>query len=81
MMLRRCVAIALVASLGSAALVTKDYAATKSKGCGKKSPVKQGETTVRHINVAGLDRLYRLRVPASYDPKTPMPVVISHHGW
>ena len=82
MVLRRAlVVLALAASAGQAALVGKDHVPRASSGCGKQSPVALGETTVRHLHVAGNKRLYRLRVPASYDSSKPLPLVISHHGW
>ena len=52
-----------------------------SGGCGSTPPVSTGVTTERTIQVAGLTRSYRLRVPASYDENVPLPLVVSHHGW
>lgn len=56
-------------------------AAASSGGCGKASPVPQGRTATRYIEVDGLRRLYLLRVPRSYDASRPTPLILSHGGW
>src|ERR1700761_4258008 len=36
---------------------------------------------VEHLQSGGIDRSFIVDVPKSYDPKTPMPVVLVYHGW
>ena len=43
--------------------------------------VTPGTTALRHIMVNGLNRTYRLHLPASYTGTSPIPIVLSHHGW
>ena len=46
--------------------------------CPADSPIKPGDTTMM-IDIGGMQRSYILHVPASYDGKTPMPLVIDWH--
>jgi len=48
----------------------------------KIGPVKPGETSLEQITLPdGSKADYRLHVPANYDGKTPMPLVIMFHGY
>lgn len=38
-------------------------------------------TTARKLTAAGLDRTYQVYLPASLDPKKPVPLVFVHHGF
>lgn len=68
--------------LGRVALLAASAAAARgSQGCGKSPPVATGRTVVRHVEVEGLRRLYRLHIPASYDASKPTPLILSHGGW
>jgi len=52
-----------------------------SRGCGTAPPVAPGETTTRSIEVGGLDREYRLHLPAGYDRDTATSLVAVFHGY
>ena len=56
---------------------TTAIAQTPSSGCGSK-PLESG---LYQMADGGQMRLYRLHVPASYDPAMPSPVVTIFHGW
>lgn len=62
-------------------LVSRVGAAKKSSGCGKSSLVPAGSKGTLHGSFAGLDRSYILFVPSSYNKSSPMPLVVSTHGW
>ena len=59
----RVLALAVLVLLSCATL--QSSAARPSKGCGKKPRVEIGATTALSIMANGLNRTYRLRVPAS----------------
>jgi len=46
---------------------------------GKTAPAAAG-TTTRRLQHAGIDRSYKLYVPAAPDPKTPRPLLLALHG-
>ena len=52
-----------------------------SKGCGGTPPLAPGESEARTIQVGELEREYRLHLPTSYDPATPVPLVLVFHGY
>ncbi|WP_369218418.1 alpha/beta hydrolase family esterase, partial [Streptomyces flavofungini] len=52
-----------------------------SSGCHTSRPYPAaGQTSTRTVTVDGVRRTYLLHVPASYDPRTPTPLVLSFHG-
>jgi len=68
----------------SASVVRFDPASHKptgSRGCGSTSPYKLGTTTTAHGKYAGVKWTYLVYMPKEYDSKTPMPLIIHHHGW
>jgi len=52
-----------------------------SKGCGTAPPVVPGKTEVQSVLVDGLEREYRLHLPAEYDQNTPTSLVLSFHWY
>ena len=40
----------------------------------------RADQPLHRMELAGLERSYRLIVPASYDPTAPMPLVLALHG-
>ncbi|PKV94265.1 polyhydroxybutyrate depolymerase [Amycolatopsis echigonensis] len=48
-------------------------------GCGQ-AVANPGTTTVEHLTSGGIDREYRIYVPARYHPHRQYPVVLSYHG-
>ena len=71
-------------SQGNGGSVRYDAATHKSMpstGCGKASPYTPGKTTAATGKYAGVSWKFRVYVPKSYDPKTPMPLILQHPGW
>lgn len=52
-----------------------------SAGCGKGPPAAIGESVEATLSVGELEREYRLRLPADYDPGNPAPLVLAIHGY
>jgi len=52
-----------------------------SSGCELPAKVAAGTTESLTLTVGGLEREYRLHVPAGYDPAIPTPVVLNIHGY
>jgi polyhydroxybutyrate depolymerase len=52
-----------------------------SSGCGSAPPTVPGETEVLSMLVGGLEREYRLHLPAGYDQNTPSSLVLAFHEW
>ena len=50
-------------------------------GCGKVPPATPGETAALSMKVGGLEREYRLHLPAGYDRTTPTSLVLNSHGY
>mmetsp|Transcript_43713 Transcript_43713/g.107571 ORF Transcript_43713/g.107571 Transcript_43713/m.107571 type:complete len:543 (+) Transcript_43713:69-1697(+) len=67
--------------LGSAVLLGPDHVPVRSSGCGKASPYPPGQSTVATGTYAGVERIWRVYVPKSYDSNTPLPVIFDHPGW
>ena len=51
------------------------------RSCGGTPPLAPGESEARTIQVGELEREYRLHLPTSYDPATPVPLVLVFHGY
>jgi polyhydroxybutyrate depolymerase len=69
---------------GSAAAQTdrpQEPAPLPSSGCGTPTTIAAADSATRVIAVGGLQRAYRLHVPAGYDPAVPMPLVLNIHGY
>ncbi len=49
----------------------------RSAGCGKMRTLEDG---VQRLQSGGMDRSYRLRVPANYDPDQPYRLILGFHG-
>ena len=76
--LRKNEARALVAKAADPAAAVPALA---SAGCGQPSPLyAPGSTTLDQLVHDGLTRTFRVHLPPSYDPSTPMPVVVLLHG-
>ncbi|KAA9166138.1 ferulic acid esterase [Amycolatopsis acidicola] len=80
-------AIVLAVALGFGTLVAApaeadpgvvDHA-VPTTGCGLAAPA-PGATTVAHLTSGGVDREYRLHVPAGYRAAREYPLVLSYHG-
>jgi polyhydroxybutyrate depolymerase len=77
----------VAAALGIATLTVAPAAAAQSTvdapqpttGCGK-AVSEAGTTTVEHLRSGGVDREYRIHLPARYQPNRPYPLVLSYHG-
>ena len=52
-----------------------------SNGCGSAPPAVPGETEALSMLVGGLEREYRLHLPAGYDQNTPSSLVLAFHEW
>jgi polyhydroxybutyrate depolymerase len=52
-----------------------------SNGCGSAPPAAPGETGVLSMLVDGLEREYRLHLPADYDQNTASSLVLAFHSW
>ena len=65
----------------SYALLPAVALAASSSGCGTTAPASSGKTTSMSATFDGTKRTWRLYVPSSYSKSTPMPIVVSHHGW
>jgi polyhydroxybutyrate depolymerase len=52
-----------------------------SRGCGHEPPAVPGETEVLSMLVDGLEREYRLHLPAGYDQNTASSLVLAFHEW
>jgi len=57
------------------------HAVRTSVGCGANVAVLAGESVVRTIKVGELEREYRLHLPAGYDTRTAVPLVLAFHGY
>ncbi|GAA3571398.1 PHB depolymerase family esterase [Amycolatopsis ultiminotia] len=82
----RRVAALGAAVLGFGALLTGTAAASgvvdhqvASTGCGRDASG-AGKTTVAHLSSGGVDREYRIYLPARYNPHRKYPLVVSYHG-
>ena len=60
---------------------TSDAPARPSAGCGKEPTSSSGLTGTIPIQVNGLDRVYLLHLPATYDPNVPTSLVLAFHGY
>lgn len=67
--------------VGSVRIDPDTHVPRGSSGCGKTSPYKAGSTTSASGTYAGVKRTFRVYVPSNYNPNTPMPIIIDHHGW
>lgn len=63
---------------GADKLAVKDKAVLPELELGQ---IKKGETTRETVKIDGEDCQFLLRVPESYDPKKPMPLIIAFHGY
>ncbi len=52
-----------------------------SSGCSTAPPAVPGNTELLLMPVDGLEREYRLHLPAKYDPNTPTSLVLAFHGY
>ncbi|RJQ85095.1 alpha/beta hydrolase family esterase [Amycolatopsis panacis] len=77
------------AVLGFGAVLTSTASASPSgvvdhpiptTGCGRFTPGAAGTTTVGHLTSGGVQREYRIYVPARYNPHRSYPLVLSFHG-
>jgi polyhydroxybutyrate depolymerase len=75
------IALAICASLLHGAAFAGPQGASGSTGCGTSPAIAAGETAVVTLDVGGLEREYRLHVPATYDPGVPTPLVLAIHGY
>ena len=57
------------------------HRARGSSGCGSASPYQAGKTTKATGKYAGVTWTYLVYVPKEYDSKTPLPLIVHHHGW
>jgi len=73
--------IALILLLRGSDIVARSLSLQGSKGCGKTSPVASGQTSALSARFEGDVRTWRMFLPRGYDANTPIPVVISTHGW
>ncbi|WP_116202129.1 alpha/beta hydrolase family esterase [Amycolatopsis circi] len=72
----------LAAAMGFGALLAAPASAAgavPTTGCGQ-AVAGAGTTTVEHLTSGGIDREYRIYVPARYNPHRQYPVVLSYHG-
>ncbi len=68
-------------SSSSRLLLTARDRARSSGGCGGTSPAKAGTTTVMSGSFDGTTRTWRVYVPSGYSSSSPVPLVVSTHGW
>eukprot|EP00040_Diaphanoeca_grandis_P040192 m.261564 g.261564 ORF g.261564 m.261564 type:complete len:387 (+) comp42424_c0_seq1:147-1307(+) len=52
-----------------------------SVGCGNESPLRPGEEARFSFTVDGIERFYQLKLPTTYTISTPIPFLVSFHGW
>jgi polyhydroxybutyrate depolymerase len=55
-------------------------APTASTGCGKPAPTSPGTTTTQSLSSDGIERTFRLHVPAGYQPDHATALVLNFHG-
>ncbi|MGQ9909499.1 MAG: extracellular catalytic domain type 1 short-chain-length polyhydroxyalkanoate depolymerase [Candidatus Flexifilum sp.] len=82
--LRSLSVIALLALfiVGSGSLSAAQTDPTPAPDCAPPRPAAApGQTIVEGLDVNGVERYYRLYVPASYDPARPTALVMSFHGF
>ncbi len=70
-----------VSLLAISVFLAADLRAESSAGCGLTPPTSPGVSGNVSLAYGGLNRGYRLHLPPSYDPNTPMPIVMSTHGY
>jgi polyhydroxybutyrate depolymerase len=76
----RCAVVALMAVLVSCCLLPVASAGAVERARSRcERPAAPG-TTTEHLTVDGVDREYRLSIPASYDGSTRVPLVFNFHG-
>lgn len=71
--------LAAAIGLGVLAAPASAEAVSPTTGCGQ-AVAHPGATTVEHLTSGGIDREYRIYVPARYDSHRRYPVVLSYHG-
>ncbi|MGW4396370.1 alpha/beta hydrolase family esterase [Amycolatopsis nivea] len=71
--------LAAAIGLGVLAAPASAEAVPTTTGCGQ-AATSPGTTTVEHLTSGGIDREYRIYVPARYNPHRQYPVVLSYHG-
>lgn len=73
--------VVLFVGLCPAAVARELPESRASTGCGGSSPVKTGTTTTMTGVFDGVERSWRVYVPSDYSTSTPVPLVVSTHGW
>ena len=77
---RLCLAAVLCVAMGAAATHAADIAPRPSAGCSAEK-LETGRGVSHTIDVDGVKRAYVLDVPASVQPKKPVPVLFDFHGF
>lgn len=75
--------LAIISSLGAASATGNPASrAALPPGCGNELPrgIEPGVSTNTTIDIAGVERQYRIHLPDNYDANNPVPLILSYHG-
>jgi polyhydroxybutyrate depolymerase len=66
----------------AALIVVPTAALNATSGCGSASPYTTGKTEMNvNFQTGGNRRSFNIYIPASYNRNTPLPIIMSNHGW